>query len=71
MHGNEMNEGDFPYSKVFKIEIQKGYQTVQSFCRIDSPPKKLGPSSIICGKYKKVRKALLNHVKCMEMWWMM
>ena len=46
-------------------------QTIQSFYRIGPPPpkkkkKKIAPLFLIRGNFTKRRKALLNHVECIE-----
>ena len=51
--------------ETFKIEIQKGDQTIQLFCRIGYP-QKLGPPSLIFGNLRIQRKLLINHAECIE-----
>ena len=56
--------------QTFKIEIQNGDQIIKQFCRIGSPTKKLVLSFMIRGNFKKQRKVLLNHIECIEIYWM-
>ena len=52
--------------KTFKIEIQKGDQIIQTFCKIGSP-QKLDPPSLIFTNLKTLRKVLLNHAEYIDM----
>ena len=51
--------------KTFKIEVEKGVQIIQTFCKIGSP-QKLGPPSLICRNFKSLRKVLLDHAEWIE-----
>ena len=52
-------------NKTFKIELQKGVQTIQTFGQIGSPHK-LGPPSSICRNLKTLREVLPNQAECIE-----
>ena len=51
--------------KTFEIQIQKGVQTIQTFCKIDFP-QKLGVPSLTCRHFKTLKKVLLNHAECIK-----
>ena len=40
---------------------------IQIFCKIGSP-QKLGLSSLICRNFKTLRKLLVNHAECIEIY---
>ena len=44
------------FTSTFKIEIQRGGRINSVVLQNRFPPKKLGPSSLICGNFKKMRK---------------
>ena len=51
--------------QTFKIEIQRGNQINQTFCKISSP-QKLGPHYLIARNFKTLRNVLLNDAECIE-----
>ena len=55
-----------------EILEQKGLHFSRYFSRSAElvPPNKLGPPSLIGENLKKLRKLLLNHVQCIEIYWM-
>ena len=55
--------------KTFKIEIQKGGQNKEDFLQ-NWFPQKLGPPFLICRNFKTLRRVLLNHAECIEIYWM-
>ena len=67
MHWNLMNEGEIVSIKLLKLKYRSGKKIIDTFCLIASN-KKLGPSSLICRNFKILRKVLLNHAECIEMW---
>ena len=69
MHWNLLNDEEFGSFKFLKLKYRRGDQIIQPFCRIGSP-KKLGPPSLIWENFKKLTKVLLNHVECIEIYWM-
>ena len=69
MHWNLLNDEEFGSLKFLKLKYRSGDQIIQPFCRIGSP-KKLGPPSLIWENFKKLTKVLLNHVECIEIYWM-
>ena len=53
---------------IFKIERKEGGdQIIQLFCRFGST-KEMILRSLIAGNLKKLRKALLKHVECIEIY---
>ena len=60
-----MNDQEFGSSKLLKVKYRKGDQIILGFPRIDSP-QKIGSPSLIHGKFKSLRKELLNHAECIE-----
>ena len=69
MHWNLLNDEEFGSLKFLKLKYRRGDQRIQPFWRIGSP-KKLGPPSLIWENFKKLTKVLLNHVECIEIYWM-
>ena len=65
MHWNLIKDDQFGSIKLLKLKYRRGHQIIQTFCKIGSPPK-LCPLSIICRKFKTLRKVLLNHAECIE-----
>ena len=68
MHWNLMNDKEFGSRKLFKLKSRTGYQLIQTFCKIGLP-QMLGPPSLFCGKFKTLRKVLLNHAECIDIYW--
>ena len=68
MHWNLLNDQEFGSLKFLKLKYRRGDQMIRPFCRIGSP-KKLGPPSFIWENFKKMTKVLLNHVECIEIYW--
>ena len=65
MHWYLMNDEGFSSLKVLKVYYRRRDQIIQSFCRIDSPPKKkLGAQSLIRRNSKSLRKVPLNQAGC-------
>ena len=60
-----MNDEEFGYKKLLKLKCRRMDQIIQTFCKIGSPHK-LGPLSLISRNLKTLRKALVNHAKCIE-----
>ena len=69
MHWNLMKDDQFGSLKLLKLKYRRGHQIIQTFCKIGSP-QKLCPLSIICRNLETLRKVLLNHSECIEIWWM-
>ena len=68
-HWNLMNDKKFGTLKPLKLKYRRGDQIIQTFCKIGSN-QNLVPPSLICRNFKTVRKLLLNHAECIEIWWM-
>ena len=61
-----MNAKEFCSIKLLKLKNRMGDQIIQTFCKIGSP-KKLPLPSLICRKFKSLKKVLPNHPECIEM----
>ena len=64
-----MNHKEFGSVKLLKFKYRSGDQIIQTFFKIGSP-QKLGPSSLTCRNFKTLRKVLLNHAECIEIYGM-
>ena len=53
-----MNDGEFGSKELLRLKYRSGDQTIQTFCKIVFP-QKLDPPSLICRKFKTLRKAFL------------
>ena len=62
---NLMNDEEFGFRKLLKLENRRADQMIQTFSKIGSP-QKLGPASLIWRNLKTLRELLLNHTKCIE-----
>ena len=60
-----MNDEDFGSFKLLKLKYRREYQIIQRFCRIGFPQEILS-LYLICGKFKSLRKVLLNHAECSQ-----
>ena len=65
MHGNLMNDDEFPSTKLLKLKYRRGEEIIQTLCKTGST-EKLGPRSLFCRNFKTLRKVLLNHAECMR-----
>ena len=59
-----MKDIEFESLKISKLKIRRRGPDNSAIFR----PKKLGLLNLICVNFEKVRKSLLNHVKCIEIW---
>ena len=57
-------------SRTFQIEIRKGGPNNSAVMQNWFSPKKLGSHSLIWEKSKNLKKVLLIHVECIEIYWM-
>ena len=53
-----MNDEGIGSRKLLKLKYRRGDQIIQTFCKIGFP-QKLDPPSLICRKFKTLRKAFL------------
>ena len=64
-HWNLMNDEEFGSRKLLKLNFRRGYQIIQTFCKIGSP-QKADPTFLMFRNSKSLRKVLLNHTECIE-----
>ena len=62
-----MKNEEFRSTKLSKMKYRRGDQIIQTFCKIGSP-QKLGPPSLMFRNFKTLRKVLLNHGECIEIY---
>ena len=65
MHWNLINDDEFGSIKLLKLKYRRAEQKIQTFSKIGST-QKLGAPSLICRKFKTLRKVPLNHAECIE-----
>ena len=65
MHWYLMNDEEFGSQKVLKLKYRRGYQIIQTFCKIGSI-QKLNPPSLIFSNLKTLREVLLKYTKCIQ-----
>ena len=61
-----MNDEEFGSGKLLKYKYRKEDKIIQTSCKIGSP-QKFGALSLICRKFKTVRKVLLTHAECIKL----
>ena len=62
-----MKDKEFGSKKLFKLNYRRGDQINQAFCKIGSA-QKLSTSCLIFMNLKTVKKVLLNHAECIQIY---
>ena len=57
-----MNEKEFEFLKFLELKYRRGDQIISRSAEL-VPTKKLGPTSLIWGNFKKLRKVMVNQLE--------
>ena len=63
-----MNDEGIGSLNLLKLKYRSGDQIIQIFYKVGPPPRKLGPFSLICRNFKTLRKVLLGHAECIQVY---